>query len=37
MHWVKERVKELGGEAFPMAQAYSRWELDEVVAHELLR
>merc|ERR1719242_1509364 len=30
-------VAKIPGDAFPMAQAYSRWEVDEVVVEELLR
>ena len=37
MRWVKDRVAKVPGEAFPMALAYSRWEVDEVVVEELLR
>ena len=37
MQWVKEMVAKIPGDAFPMAQAYSRWEVDEVVVEELLR
>ena len=37
MQWVKNRVDEMPGEAFPMALAYSRWEIDQVVVEELLR
>ena len=39
MRWVKEQVKKVAfnTRAFPMAQAYSRWEIDEVISHELVR
>ena len=37
MRWVKDKVAKVPGEAFPMALAYSRWEVDEVVVEELLR
>ena len=39
MRWVKEQVKKVAFNttAFPMAQAYSRWEIDEVISHELMR
>merc|ERR1711962_323709 len=37
MRWVKDRVAKVPDEAFPMALAYSRWEVDEVVVEELLR
>ena len=39
IRWVKEQVKKVAFNttAFPMAQAYSRWEIDEVISHELMR
>ena len=39
MRWVKETVakQQFETNGFAMAQAYSRWEVDEVISHELLR
>ena len=39
MRWVTKQVKKVAFNttAFPMAQAYSRWEIDEVISHELMR
>ena len=39
MTWVKDTIKSIDfdGKAFAMAQSYSRWEIDEVIGHELYR
>ena len=39
MTWVKDVIKSMNfdGKAFAMAQSYSRWEIDEVIGHELYR
>ena len=39
MRWVKEKVakENFPTTTFAMAQAYSRWEIDEVISYELLR
>ena len=39
MTWVKDVIKSIDfdGKAFAMAQSYSRWEIDEVIGHELYR
>jgi predicted RND superfamily exporter protein len=39
MRWVKRKVakENFPTTAFAMAQAYSRWEIDEIVSYELLR
>ena len=39
MRWVKRKVanENFPTTAFAMAQAYARWEIDEIVSYELLR
>ena len=39
MKWVKKKVakENFPTTTFAMAQAYSRWEIEEIVSYELLR